>query len=281
MILLRDFGFPCMETQFLQWANHNTVCHRRELLSRLAADLWVCKRCNPQVTSVTSSGSHNTHLSLSHQMWGERLCYSLPPQHTSSLFSSFSLTPTVSGSFNQNILDVGVSCHTIPFIRGYSQPRDWTQISHTAGRFFTSWATKEAHKDINESSDQQQDERGRRGNAFQVSSILKKGEWILTSDRMRLKMFSLRFICPLVWVWESVFMIFRLLDFPGGSVSKESSCNVVDCLQYRRPRLDPWVKKIPCWWKWQPTAVFLPGRSHGQRSLQDCSSWDHKELDLS
>ena len=41
-------------------------------------------------------------------------------------------------------------------------------------------------------------------------------------------------------------MIFRLLDFPGGSVSKESSCNVVDCLQYRRPRLDPWVRKIPC-----------------------------------
>ena len=29
--------------------------------------------------------------------------------------------------------------------RGSSQPRDWTQVSHTAGRFFTSWATKEAH----------------------------------------------------------------------------------------------------------------------------------------
>ena len=29
-----------------------------------------------------------------------------------------------------------------PFCRGSFQPRDWTQVSHTAGRFFTSWATK-------------------------------------------------------------------------------------------------------------------------------------------
>ena len=28
-----------------------------------------------------------------------------------------------------------------PFSRGSSQPRDQTQASHTAGRFFTSWAS--------------------------------------------------------------------------------------------------------------------------------------------
>ena len=33
-----------------------------------------------------------------------------------------------------------------PFCRGSSQPRDWTQVSHIARRFFTSWATREAHK---------------------------------------------------------------------------------------------------------------------------------------
>ena len=33
---------------------------------------------------------------------------------------------------------------TIPFSRGSSQPRDWTQISHIAGGFFSSWATREA-----------------------------------------------------------------------------------------------------------------------------------------
>ena len=31
-----------------------------------------------------------------------------------------------------------------PFFRGSSQPRDWTQVSCIAGRFFTSWATREA-----------------------------------------------------------------------------------------------------------------------------------------
>ena len=31
--------------------------------------------------------------------------------------------------------------------------------------------------------------------------------------------------------------------------------------------------------KWQPTPVFLPGESHGQRSLEGYSPWGHKELD--
>ena len=32
---------------------------------------------------------------------------------------------------------------TIPFFRGSSWPRDWTQLSPIAGRFFTLWATQE------------------------------------------------------------------------------------------------------------------------------------------
>ena len=31
----------------------------------------------------------------------------------------------------------------VPFSRGSSQPRDWTQVSHIAGRFFTSRSTRE------------------------------------------------------------------------------------------------------------------------------------------
>ena len=31
--------------------------------------------------------------------------------------------------------------------------------------------------------------------------------------------------------------------------------------------------------EWQPTPIFLPGKSHGQRSLVGCSSWIHKESD--
>ena len=33
-----------------------------------------------------------------------------------------------------------------PFSGGSSQPRDWIQVSCTAGGFFTSWATREAQK---------------------------------------------------------------------------------------------------------------------------------------
>ena len=42
----------------------------------------------------------------------------------------------------------------------------------------------------------------------------------------------------------------------------------------------PWVRKIPWRREWQPTPVLLPGESHGQRSLEDYSPWDHKESDM-
>ena len=35
----------------------------------------------------------------------------------------------------------------------------------------------------------------------------------------------------------------------------------------RRCRFDSWVRKIPWSRKWQPTPVFLPGKSHGRKSL--------------
>ena len=34
----------------------------------------------------------------------------------------------------------------IAFSRGFSQPRDQTQVSHIAGGFFTSWATRIAQE---------------------------------------------------------------------------------------------------------------------------------------
>ena len=49
--------------------------------------------------------------------------------------------------------------------------------------------------------------------------------------------------------------------FPGGLYSKESACNWGDI------GFNPWVGKIPWRRKWQPIPVFLPGKSHEQRSL--------------
>ena len=46
-----------------------------------------------------------------------------------------------------------------------------------------------------------------------------------------------------------------------------------------RFRFHPWVGKIPWRRTWQPTAVFLPGESHGLRSLVGYSPRGHKELD--
>ena len=45
------------------------------------------------------------------------------------------------------------------------------------------------------------------------------------------------------------------------------------CLQRRRFRFDPWVGKIPWRREWQPTPRFLPGESHGQRSLEGYRPW--------
>ena len=54
---------------------------------------------------------------------------------------------------------------------------------------------------------------------------------------------------------------------------KESSCHC------RRHGFEPWVWKIPWRRKWQPTPVFLPGKSHWQRSLVGYSPWGCKSLD--
>ena len=51
---------------------------------------------------------------------------------------------------------------------------------------------------------------------------------------------------------------------------------LVKNLQWRRPRFDSWVGKIPWRRKWQPTSVFLPGESHGQRSLAGYRPWGCK-----
>jgi len=55
-------------------------------------------------------------------------------------------------------------------------------------------------------------------------------------------------------------------------------------LHCRRPstmperQINPWVRKIPWRRKWQLTPVFLPRKSHGQRSLAGYSPWGCKRL---
>ena len=64
-----------------------------------------------------------------------------------------------------------------------------------------------------------------------------------------------------------------LLGLPRWLRGKESAC------QRRRCGFNPWVGKITWRRDWQPAPVFLPGKSHGETSLADCSPWSHRESD--
>ena len=48
----------------------------------------------------------------------------------------------------------------------------------------------------------------------------------------------------------------------------------------KRHSFDPWVRKIPWRRAWQPIPMFLPGDSHGQRSLVGYSTWGCKVSDM-
>ena len=82
------------------------------------------------------------------------------------------------------------------------------------------------------------------------------------------------------WATEQVQMCAVSEGFSWWLSGKEPAC------QYRRRRrceFNLWVRKIPWRWKWQPTPVFLPGESHGQKSLvayspQGCTELDTTEV---
>ena len=65
------------------------------------------------------------------------------------------------------------------------------------------------------------------------------------------------------------------MGLPRWHSGQESSCQ---CRRCRRLRFDPWVWKIPWSRKWQHILV-LPGKFHGQRSLEGYGPQSHKNSD--
>ena len=61
---------------------------------------------------------------------------------------------------------------------------------------------------------------------------------------------------------------------PGGSVVK-IHLPMQEAKQMKAP---PWVGKIPWRTRWQPTLVFLPGKSHEQRNLAGYRPWSQKRV---
>ena len=102
--------------------------------------------------------------------------------------------------------------------------------------------------------------RGERGNPFQYSSLenpMDRGAWWAavhgaTKSRTRLSDFTFTFF------WTSL---------------------VAQRLKHLHAMEETWVRSLGWRRKWQPTPVFLPRESHGQRSLVGCSPWGLKESD--
>ena len=88
-----------------------------------------------------------------------------------------------------------------------------------------------------------------------------------------------RFIVKALWhslfcsnIWFPHYLGDR--GFPRGQMVKNLPTTVQET----------WVQSLSWEYAWEKgmatTPVFLPGESHGQRSLAGSSPWDHKELDM-
>ena len=69
-------------------------------------------------------------------------------------------------------------------------------------------------------------------------------------------------------------MIYLTKGFPSGSAGEEPACNVGDL------GLIPGLGRPRGEGNGNPLQYFLPGKSHGQRSLAGCSPWGLKDSDI-
>ena len=116
-------------------------------------------------------------------------------------------------------------------------------------------------------------------NTFLILWIITQYDFIYFADQIILTLvIRSSFKLTHESLWHASYFVFTSLTsgsqgFPGGSDGKSI------CQQCRRPGFDHWVRKIPWRRKWQPTAVFLPGKFHGRRSLVGYNPRRHKESD--
>ena len=72
-------------------------------------------------------------------------------------------------------------------------------------------------------------------------------------------------------------VLMSFMGLPRWCSGKESTCQGMRC---NRREFDPWFRKILWRRKWQPPPVFLPGKSHGQRSLVGYGPQGLKKSDI-
>ena len=71
--------------------------------------------------------------------------------------------------------------------------------------------------------------------------------------------------CVLVHSSTNSSQVPHVEGYPSGAGGTEPTCQ---CRRCKRCGFNPWIGDMPWRRAWQPTSVFLPGESHGQRSLQ-------------
>ena len=82
-------------------------------------------------------------------------------------------------------------------------------------------------------------------------------------------------VCYLLGCRGQFSLIWPILWLTGGSSDKEPTCQ---CRRQKRHGFHLWVGKIPWRKAWEPTPVFLPGESHGQKAwratvYREAKSW--------
>ena len=174
---------------------------------------------------------------------------------------------SVHGIFQARILEwVAISSS-----RGSSWPRDWTWVSRTAGKFFTIWATMEAHV-IQLKRNQLGSDSNSSGPSdphmpsFRWAQDQKKEPWLceyLPGARNHLI--------------HDPGLPYSCLENP---MDRGAWWAAVHGVAKSWTRLSDFTFTFMHWKrKWQPTPVFLPGESQGWRSLVGCRLWGRTESD--
>ena len=81
----------------------------------------------------------------------------------------------------------------------------------------------------------------------------------------------------LVSFLQRTWSVFQWLRIPPCVTVNLQLAGLSGC-EHKRCGFNPWVGKIPWRRAWQPTAVFLPEESHGQRSLVGCGPYGRKRV---
>ena len=97
---------------------------------------------------------------------------------------------------------------------------------------------------------------------FCLQDKLIKGMCIWYLDRNCKSSSQYVWKCPLPWILYDTIVVFSALI-------NEKCSHILVCIQLK------WGRR-----QWHPTPVFLPGESHGRRSLVGCSPWGRTESDM-